>query len=320
MISFQDGGNKMILTVTMNPALDKIYIIDNFEVDKIHRINNMEVNAAGKGVNVARVIKQTGTEVIATGIIGGTTGQYIKQEINQVEIINEFVKIKDNTRTNIKVVDNDKNTTTELLEAGPEVSSAEKNEFLNHFKNIVDDCEIIAGCGSLPPALPNDFYQKLIKIARGKNSKFILDTSGESLKKGIREKPYMIKPNREEVENLMGQKYKKPAELVEPLREFRELGIKLPVITLGADGCITLIEDQVYYFPALSLEAKNVVGSGDAFIAGCAVGLKNRQNIIEVIKLGMACAHANTQFYKTGMISKNLVDKYYDLIKPEKIT
>lgn len=309
----------MILTITMNPALDKIYVIDDFKVDEIFRIDNMEINAAGKGVNVARVINKLGSPVKASGILGGNTGDYINNQLERTDIINEFVKIKENTRTCVKVIDNRNNTTTELLESGPEVSEKEIDEFLSKYENLIEKCEIITGCGSLAPGLPDKFYQNLIDLARSRNKKFLLDTSGKAFAEGIEKKPYMIKPNREEVENLLSSKYSRIRDFVDPLKYFRDKGITFPVITLGGKGCVVLIDTEIYYFKGLSLKTKNVVGSGDAFIAGCALALEQEKTPIEIIKMGMACGHANTQFYKTGMVSKALVNEYYDKINFKKI-
>ncbi len=308
----------MILAITMNPAIDKVYSIDNFTVNKIFRTKAMTATAGGKGLNVARVARILGERVVASGFIGGGNGQFINNQLKTDGIESRFVPIVGETRICINLLDDVNGTSTEVLEPGPTITPDECRIFLERFGEIVADCDVVTASGSLPRGVPVDFYRELIRIARSEGKKFILDTSGECLKEGIKEQPYMIKPNQHELSQALGIKSSSKEDYIRALNRFKEIGICFPVITLGEKGCVAALPDGIYYFYAPPIKVVNVVGSGDSFVAGCAVALSRGMEPVEVIKLGMACGMANTQFFKTGMVSHELVDKFLKTIEIEK--
>lgn len=309
----------MILTVTPNPAIDKVYAIDDFAVNQVFRPKAQVATAGGKGLNVARVARLLGEEVMATGIIGGNTGRLIEKEITNLGISSHFKTIQAESRTCLTVMDQKNNTSTEIMELGPEVNSDEYADFLLLFSDLAEKAEIITASGSLPPGLDSDFYPKLIAIAQKKGKRIIIDTSGKNLANAVRNMPYMIKPNLQELTDLTGMELKTLKDQAQAVLNFKKAGIYLPCLTLGKDGCIVALEDGVYHFKSPSVKVVNTIGSGDAFVAGCAVGLKRGLNLVETIKLGMACGTANTQFFQTGMISKDLVESYLKLISVSQI-
>lgn len=310
----------MLLTVTMNPAVDRFYDVNEFTVDNVFRPKEMIATAGGKGLNVARVAKLLGEFVMASGLIGGSNGKFIDKRIKEEGIESQFVKIKGETRICINITDKKNTTSTEVLENGPTISPEELEIFLEHYEKLLDKCNVITASGSLPKGVPNNFYQSLIRLAQKKGKKFILDTSGEPFVEGIKAAPYMIKPNEEEVKKLLDKEIKNITDYVEILFDFKNQGIELPIITLGKNGCITIIDNKIYHFKNPKVEVINTVGSGDAFIAGCAVALNAGEGIINVVKKGMACGITNTQFSKTGFISKKLFDKFLEQIQLEKIS
>ncbi|QTL99623.1 hexose kinase [Iocasia frigidifontis] len=305
----------MLLAITMNPAIDKVYSVDDFAVDAVFRPRDMTATAGGKGLNVARVAYLLGESVTAAGLLGGNNGQFISKEVQKRGIISEFMEITGETRICINITDQKNTTSTEILENGPIVSRQELENFLEHYNKLLDGVDVVTASGSLPEGIPVDFYKILINIAKSRDKKFILDSSGEYLVEGIKSIPYMIKPNQDEVEQIAGQRLSDISDYIGVLWEFKKQGIELPVISLGRNGCLTVIKKQVYHFKGPLLKVKNTVGSGDSFIAGCAVALSQGRALIDVIKLGMACGAANTQFFKTGMVSKELVDDYFEEIE-----
>jgi len=302
----------------MNPSIDKVYLVDNFSIGNVFRTKDYTSTAGGKGLNVARVVKAMNFDITASGLLGGLAARFIKNRLNSLNIRDKFVNIMGETRTCINITDNMNNKTTEILESGPEVKGNEIDKFLKIYRSLVDETDIITSSGSLPKGLSNDFYRELIKIANSKNKKFILDTSDKYLKEAIKEKPYMVKPNQEELTNLFNINCNSIESCIQPLIEFKKMGIKMPVITLGGQGAVGLNKDNIYHFKAPNVEAINVVGSGDAFVAGCAIGLL-KNNYIQAMKLGMACGVANTLFMQTGKVTKKKVNYYKDIIKVEKI-
>ncbi len=214
----------------------------------------------------------------------------------------------------------EKNTSsTEVLEPGPAVTQEECDIFLEKYESLLDSCDIVTASGSLPQGVPVNFYCTLIEAAKRKEKKFILDTSGDYLKQGVQAKPYMIKPNREEFEKAADSHFASLFDYGKALIKLRDQGISLPVITLGKDGCIAALEDGVYKFFAPPINVLNTVGSGDSFVAGCAVALCKGEKPDAALRLGMACGMSNTQFFQTGMVSHQLVEKFYKMIEVEKI-
>ena len=308
----------MILAITMNPAIDKVYAIDDFEINRVFRPKAMTATAGGKGLNVARVAHILGEPVMATGFLGGSTGQFIHKQIEEMGLIDRFVSIQGETRICINIMDEKNTTSTEVLEPGPTISQEECDLFLEQYEKMLDSCDVVTASGSLPKGVAVDFYNMLIGIAKERGKKFILDTSGDYFKHGIQAKPYMIKPNKEEFEKAMGS-LRTLNDYDVALMKLKEQGIELPVITLGKDGCIAALEDGIYRFFAPSIKVLNTVGSGDSFVAGCAVSLCRGKGAMEVVKMGMACGMANTQFFQTGMVSVELVDKFFNMIEIEKL-
>jgi len=309
---------EMILAITMNPAIDKVDAIDDFEINRVFRPKAMTATAGGKGLNVARVAHILGEPVMATGFLGGSTGQFIHKQIEEMGLIDRFVSIQGETRICINIMDEKNTTSTEVLEPGPTISQEECDLFLEQYEKMLDSCDVVTASGSLPKGVAVDFYNMLIGIAKERGKKFILDTSGDYFKHGIQAKPYMIKPNKEEFEKAMGS-LRTLNDYDVALMKLKEQGIELPVITLGKDGCIAALEDGIYRFFAPSIKVLNTVGSGDSFVAGCAVSLCRGKGAMEVVKMGMACGMANTQFFQTGMVSVELVDKFFNMIEIEKL-
>lgn len=308
----------MILSITMNPSLDKVYFVYNFERGKVFRPEKVTATAGGKGLNVARVINAMGHDVITTGLLGGLHKKFIQKRLKKLNIENQFIKIAGETRTCINITDQSNEITTEILESGPEIKKKELAKFLKKYKQLISKIEIVVASGSLPKGVPVDFYKKLITIAKRYDKIFILDTSEQYLKNGIKGIPYMIKPNQEEVSSLFEKNYKSINNLIEPLLKFKNNGIAMPIITMGKQGALSIINNSVYHFQTPEVEVVNVVGSGDAFVAGCAVGLK-RLDKIESIKLGMAYAVTNTCFQKTGVVTPKKVNYFLNRIAIKKI-
>ncbi len=299
----------MILSVTMNPSQDKVYIVDDFSVNNIYRTNEYTATAGGKGLNVARVVKVLKGDIVTTGLLGGLAGSFIENELKKYKINNEFVKISGETRTCINITDQKNSTTTEVLEAGPKIKKPEIKRFIKRYKKLIKKADIITLSGSLPRGLDDEFYYELVVYAKKMDKKVILDTSGRSLKEAIKAGPFMIKPNEDEIKELFDQDYQKPSDYIKALEKIKEMKIKLPVITLGKEGAVAIIENKYYHFQLPEVNAINAVGSGDAFVGGCAVGLQ-KNNLIETIKLGLACGTANTLFVKTGKVTKEKVNQF----------
>ena len=306
----------MILTVTANPTIDKVYFVDELKLGGVHRPINTTATAGGKGINIARVATLLGEEAVALGFIGGSAGDFIREQIIKLNITEAFTNVSGESLTNFNISDS-RGFSTELLESGPTVTKKEINALFEQFEAYADKCDIICAAGSLPKGADSSFYKELIRMAKAKGKRIIVDTSGATLLDIIDGAPFMIKPNRDELRDILGFEAKDDADIKKALLILYNKGIALPVITLGEDGAYAYIEDKFYRFLSPAVSVKNAVGSGDSFVAGVAVGISRGFTIPKAIALGMAAGTANTQFDETGYVSKELVDRFLKEIKYE---
>lgn len=305
----------MILTITLNPAIDVRYKIDKFEINNVFR-GKSHKTAGGKGLNVSRVLQLLGERVEASGFLGGNSGEWISSKIQEDGIIDSFIKTNSETRTCIAILDND--TQTEILEPGQKVLQEDVNKFLEFFRKNINKYETICISGSVPEGVQEDIYEIICELAKDK--KVLLDTSGKFLINGIKGQPYLIKPNREELENLLGRELLSFEELLKGAKEIKSKGCKNLLLSLGKDGAIFINEnEEVFKINIPKIEVKNPVGSGDSSIAGFAYGLNNRKSMDEILKLSMACGISNAMIEGTGIIDLDTVKDLLEKITIEKI-
>ncbi len=306
----------MILTVTANPAIDRVYFVDNFRMGEVHRPHNVTVTAGGKGLNVARIAKTLGADACAMGFAGGQSGEFIRTEVQKLGIAEAFTEIAEETRINFNITDKS-GRSGEILSAGPAITEAELESFLQAFSARLPFCSVAVASGSLPRGLDSSFYCQLMELAKQSGVRLIVDTSGATLADVIAKKPFMIKPNADELSSLLGKKICDHAGLKAALLTLAESGVEIPLITLGADGAVAMIAGRFYHLRSPRVQAVNTVGSGDSCIGGIATGLDRGMELLDCLRLGMAAGTANTQFCETGKVSAELVERYYKQISVE---
>ncbi|ASK62233.1 tagatose-6-phosphate kinase [Virgibacillus phasianinus] len=292
----------MILTVTLNPAVDISYKLEKFNLDTVNRVQDISKTAGGKGLNVTRVLEQLGEEVAATGFLGGGLGDFIRTDLSGIQ--DYFVTIEGETRNCIAVIHEGKQT--EILESGPVISGSEGELFLASFSEYVQKVDIITISGSLPRGLPDDFYEKVIRAAG--DTPVLLDTKGELLKKTLKSKPYVIKPNVDELGDLLGRAITDEQDIVAALGSEIFADIPWVVVTNGADGAVVKHNDAVYQATIPQVKAVNPVGSGDAVLAGFAAGLSRGLADEDLIKFGLAMGVLNALEEQTGHITPEKID------------
>ncbi|SFB12649.1 tagatose 6-phosphate kinase [Lentibacillus halodurans] len=309
----------MILTVTLNPSVDISYKLNHFSLDSVNRVADVTKTAGGKGLNVARVLKQLGEEVASSGFLGGSLGGFIRRGISKLGIHDYFVHIEGETRNCIAVIHEGQQT--EMLESGPQVDKDEVSQFLDEFSEYVQKVDIVTISGSLPKGLDNDFYVQLVKLANEYETPLLLDTKGELLEQTLafEHKPFLIKPNREELEDLIGEKINDEAQMVAALTTQRFTNVPWVVVTAGDSGAIVKHSQGIYRVTTPKVDAVNPVGSGDAVIAGFASGLSHKLDDERLIKYGLAMGVLNAMEAKTGSINPAKISWCMDQIFVEKV-
>lgn len=295
----------MILTVTMNPSIDISYPLDKFVLDKVNRVKQVTKTPGGKGLNVTRVIHDLGSEVTATGVLGGFHGKFLAQQLDQEAITHDFAPIKGETRDSIAILH--EGNQTEILEPGPTITEAEQQNFLTKYQQLVQEAQLVTISGSLAKGLPSDFYQTLVKLAAEQQVRVLVDTSGESLKQVLtgEVKPYLIKPNLDELSDLLGKNLAmdRLSEIQTALQQPMFQGIDWIVVSLGKEGALINYQKDFYQVEIPSIQVVNPVGSGDATIAGLAYGISHDHELELIMKECMAAGMANALQVKTGHVN-----------------
>lgn len=312
--------DKVILTVTLNAAVDSTWIVKNFTTGSINRANKgMPLRVAGgKGINAARVINRLGEDVLAIGFVGGDMGRFIEKKLTEERIIHEFIHVNEETRECLTIVDPVKKP-TEINGVGPEISTSEIKMFEDLYLNIVPKCKVICLCGSLPPGVPKDIYADLIKKANEKKVPVILDASNDALNRGIIAKPFLVKLNTEEVKEVLPDcDVESDDGIIKAAKFFIDKGAKSAVITRGGEGAIVCTDKDFGKIKPLEVKVINSVGSGDAFVGACAVAIAQGKSIRDAVIWGTAAGAANAEKLTAGDVNRDRVKKLVEELKKKK--
>lgn len=285
----------MILTVTLNPAVDKTCHINELMLGQVNRLQSVDSIAGGKGVNVTKVLRQFEYPVIAMGFLGGYGGKMICDKLTNMGAECHFTYIQGETRVSTNVLA-ENGYVTELLEPGPVISAEELHRFIDDYKCQVERVKVVVLSGSIPLGVPQNIYAILIMIAKDAGCKVYLDTSGEALKEGAKAIPHVIKPNRKEMEYLVGRKLATTGDMVMEAKKLLEAGVEQVIISLGAKGFIAVDKEGVIEQPVVKVNAVNTVACGDCLVASyCMSGLegKSREESAKCASV-LAAANATT--------------------------
>ncbi|MEW9125043.1 MAG: 1-phosphofructokinase family hexose kinase [Thermotaleaceae bacterium] len=309
----------MITTITLNPAIDRSYVISDFRPNKSYVVDNATISAGGKGVNVARIASMLGEQVNAMGLLGGTTGRLIQAELEKLHIHTSFVWIQEATRVFTAIVDPLNQTETFVDEKGPQVTKRELNAFVKEFVKVLKYSEIIVASGTLPPGLPKTIYGDMVKIARDNNVSMIIDACGSYLEEAIKAKPFMVKTNLGALEELSGYDLDCEYKIIYESKCICRQGIEVAAISLGEKGAIFTTPEGSYRLCVPKVEAVNPIGCGDAFVAGFAVSYFRDKNIKQAFRYAAATGTANAMKATLENIDNKLIRKIYDEIKIKRV-
>ncbi|MFT8825812.1 MAG: 1-phosphofructokinase [Liquorilactobacillus mali] len=301
----------MIYTVTVNPSIDYIVQLKELTLGEVNRMDYDAKLPGGKGINVSRILRELGQDNIALGFLGGFTGDFVEESLKAKNLKTKFTHIAADTRINVKVKAQDE---TEINGKGPEISSEEVDVFKKQFDKLTEN-DVVILSGSLVPSLSKDFYFELIELIRNKGADFVIDTTGESLMRTLKEHPLVVKPNHHELAELFGVKLNGIPDIVKYGKKLLDLGAKHVLISMAGDGGLLITPDKVYYSKAPKGTVINSVGAGDSMIGGFVGTFAATKNSLESFRYGLACGSATA--FSEDLANRAKIDEILPQIKIE---
>lgn len=304
----------MIYTITFNPSIDYILKVEDFKLGEVNRANLDSKYPGGKGINVSRVLNNLNVKTKALGFIGGFTGEYIKNYLEKGGVETDFINVCEDTRINVKIKISKE---TEINAAGPKITNEDLNKL---FEKIVaarkDDFIVLAG--NVQKDLPRDIYAKFQEKCANKSAKFVIDTTGEALMCTLKNKPFLIKPNVEELSEIFNTKINDVEEIILYGSKLLEMGAQNVVISMASKGAILICKEGVYHASAPKGIVKNSVGAGDSLIGGFLANYSTSFNVKEAFKWGAAAGSATA--FSLDLCTKREVEELLEQVKITKIT
>ena len=302
----------MITTVTLNASIDKAYVMQEaIENGTVMRVKEVRNTAGGKGLNVAKIAVICGAEVLATGFAGGFNGHYLESLAAESHVTTHFCHVEGETRSCINILD-PKYGSTEYLEPGFSVKEEDLARFLTEFPGVIGKSTVVTMSGSAPVGIPSDIYRRMTELAKAAGAKVILDTSGDYLKEGLQGRPFMIKPNEDEIEALLGIRAEDPEAVFRAASELRvKYGIPWVVISLGGNGAVLSCDEGVFHGLPPKLDPVNTVGCGDSMVGAFAVALERALSPREALRYAVAVSAAAAMSPLTGDYDPAVFEEIY---------
>lgn len=301
----------MIYTLTLNPSIDYVIKIDQFSDGETLRSNSEEKYPGGKGIMVSKLLKNLGENSINIGFLGGFTGDFIRKKLNDLGIAEDFTRIEDDSRINVKLK---YETETEINAQGPQITEEEIEEFLNYLDQLQEDDFVIIS-GSIPKSLGDDFYRVIVNLLEMNNVRFALDTSGKKLFKLSSYKPFLVKPNKDELSEIFEDKIDSDEKIVKYARKLIDQGAENVIVSLGKDGSMFIDSNIVYKARPIEGKLINSVGSGDSMVAGYIYGYMKGFSKLDSYKLAVSCGSATA--FSPDIAEKELIDEIFKKVEVE---
>lgn len=281
-----------IATVTLNPSLDEWIHLPSIKVGALNRASGFARYVGGKGINVSRVIRELKGNTQAFGFAGGDDGLMLREFLNDLKIPHHFVEIQGSTRNNYKIHTDSPRALTEINTAGPKVNRQDLRLLEQHWCTRRFSCVVFSG--SLPPGVPDTAYREWISRIQERGIRTVLDASGKALKEGIKAKPWLIKPNRQEAEELLGLSIGTLGQAADAAVLLLKRGLKTVILSMASRGAVLAADDPFQVWRALppAVSVNSAVGAGDSLVAGFVFGYFRKQSLPEAFRLGIACGAA----------------------------
>ncbi len=277
-----------IATLTLNPAIDQTLRVNNFQPGRVNRVQSMQSEASGKGVNVASFLVDYGYPVSVTGYLGEDNSAIFEQFFTSKQIDDRFVRIPGSTRTNVKVVDEANQQTTDINMPGLRPPPGALDALTKTVTQLASSCDWFVLSGSLPPGVPATIYATLINQLKQQGKQTLLDTSGDALRAGIQVNPTIIKPNLEELRQLTGQALEGEDEILRAARQLLNEDLRLIVVSMGKEGALFVEQASALLATPPAISVKKTFGAGDAMVAGIIAAQLQNLNLADTARLSTA--------------------------------
>jgi 1-phosphofructokinase family hexose kinase len=280
----------MILSVTVNPSVDRTLFVDSLKPNDANRVTRAEMDAGGKGINAARIVAELGEQVVATGFLGGRTGKFVLHVLNEESVESDFVRVDAETRLNISIEDGSERPPTTFNEAGGAINDSQIKALIAKLDTYLARTAFVTAGGSVQPGIPPNFYARLIRATGG--VKTVIDADGELLKSAIEARPFLVKPNADEASRLLSKDVNTLESGLAAAREIRKMGAEIAIVSMGGKGAALASQDGDLIAKPPEIDTNSTIGAGDSMIGGFLVGLRRSEGIEAAFRLGTAAGAA----------------------------
>jgi 6-phosphofructokinase 2 len=306
-----------IITITLNPAIDKNYTVERLAPEHKLRCPNPRIDPGGGGINVAKALKELNTDSLAVFFSGGRNGDYLEDLLKGLSLNIHPIKIEGETRESVVIVDQASGKEYRIVVEGPEIGLKSLEEVLQQVKN--NKPSYVIASGSIPKGLPVNTFARIAKVVKEAGARFIVDTSGEPLKHAVEEGVFLLKPNLKELSSLAGAESLQLNDVDDAAMELIGKGkCEVVVVSLSSSGAMLVTADGYQQIPAPTVERKSTVGAGDSMVAGMVWSLLNKKSYLEMAMMGVACGTAATMSPGTELFRKGDVEKLLQWIERRK--
>ncbi len=309
----------MVITVTLNPAVDQTLQISDFQIDQVNRVEHKRLDVGGKGINVSKSLKEMGVASVATGALGGSSGQWIAQQLDLMAMEHDFIYQSQPTRTNTKIVDLKKGTYTDINEKGEPLDSQMLAALEQKILKAIGKNDLVVIAGKLPPNTDVKIYQKWIELIKRKEAQVFFDSDGEEFSLGVEAAPTLIKPNQDELERLVGKKLNNFEQIIAGAKNLIQRGIGKVVVSLGEKGALFIDREKVFLGHGLKVQVESTVGAGDAMMAALAYGQVKGLTLAQTAQMAIATSSATIMEKGTQSAKMEAIEKMLPLVKVEEI-
>jgi 1-phosphofructokinase family hexose kinase len=308
----------VITVIGFNTAIDRFIRLETLRPGEVSRALDEQAYPGGKGLHVAQTIAALGERVQLVGLVDAAHRNMIGRQMCERGVLFHGIEIADNLRTCLALQDAD-GQITEILGQGPLLDSAQQEALQRAFRRGVDDSDLVVLSGSLPRGFPPTTYAELATYVRDAGKRCLVDAGGELLLHAVKAQPFLVKPNRDEISDLLGRPIGDLAAAADAVRELHTRGVAMPVVTMGALGAVAADGNGVWHAAIELAQIRNTVGSGDCLLAGVTVGMTRNMNLEETLRLGVACGAANAQGQETGFVERRAVEALLSQVRVRRL-